>query len=157
MKFLVSLIVAAAAHASARPQLDACKILTKSEIAAVQGEKFTDAKLTTRGESTTCFYQLPTFVKSVSIDLMRSGARKFWDETFEKEHEAEAGEHEEKTEPLKVRGVGSEALWVGSRAAGSLYVRKGDAMVRVSVGGSGDDKEKIAKSKKLAIKALSKL
>jgi hypothetical protein len=129
-------------------------------VAAVQGEAFTNTTLTTRGKSTTCFYQLPTFSKSVSVDLMRSGAREFWEKNFEEERERarereEPGEKE--SEPMKIRGLGSEALWVGGRGTGSLYVRKGDSMVRVSVGGPGTEKEKIERSKKLALKALQRL
>jgi len=139
-------------------QLDACHVLSEKDVAAVQGEPFTKTTLTTRGRSTTCFYELATFSNSISVDVMRRGAREFWEENFEKEHEREREEAEEKeTEPLKVRGLGHEALWVGGRGTGSLYVRKGDSMVRVSVGGPGTDKEKIEKSKKLALKALKQL
>jgi hypothetical protein len=150
MMFIASLILAT--------QLDACHVLSQKDVAAVQGEAFTGTKLTKRGKSTTCFYQLPLFTNSVSVDLMRSGGREFWEQTFEKEHEHEREEPEESASaPMKVRGVGSEAFWVGGRGTGSLYVRKGDAMVRVSVGGAGTDKDKIEKSKKLAAKALKKL
>jgi hypothetical protein len=148
MILIASLVLAA--------QLDACHVLSQKDVAAVQGETFTDAKLTKRAESTTCFYQLPTFTNSISVDLMRSGARRFWEKTFEKAREHDEPE-EKASEPTKVRGVGSEAFWVGGRGTGSLYVRKGDAMVRVSVGGAGTDKQKIEKSKKLAAKALKKL
>jgi len=44
-----------------------------------------------------------------------------------------------------------------SKVAGSLYVREGDALLRISVGGPGDVKEKIARSKQLARKALNRL
>lgn len=139
--------------------LDACHVLQPKDVAAVQGEAFTETKLSAHETSTTCFYQLPTFSKSVSVDLMRSGARAFWKKTFERE-EGEEREHEEaeaKRPPRKVRGIGSEAFWVGSHAAGSLWVRKGDALLRISVGGPGTDDEKIARSKKLALVALKRL
>ena len=133
--------------------LDACHVLTKQDVAAVQGERFTATKLTKHGQSTTCFYQLPTFSKSISLDVMRSGAREFWEKNFEEERSGE----EEASEPMKVAGIGNEALWVGGRGTGSLYVRKGDAMVRVSVGGPGTQDDKIEKSKKLARRALKRL
>ena len=136
--------------------LDACHVLTKNEIAAVQGAPYTAAKLTTHGNTTTCFYQLPLFINSVSVDVTRTGAKEYWDQHFEHEAAGEAPE-EKVSPPLEVSGVGDDALWVGSRTAGSLYVRKGDAMLRVSVGGAGTDKEKIAKSKRLAHKALKRL
>ena len=74
------------------------------------------------------------------------------------EREPEHGEAEEpKRPPKRVRGVGDEAFWVGNRLAGSLYVRKGSAVLRVSVGGAGTEEEKIEKSKALAKRALKRL
>lgn len=107
----------------------------------------------------------------------------FWRETFQKdsaeerEHERErerdrdkkdrdkdkkAGrrseeEEEEAAPPQKVSGVGDDAFWVGSRVGGALYVLKGNAYVRLSVGGSGDQTSKINKSKTLAQKAIARL
>lgn len=143
-------------------QLDACHVLLPEDVAAVQGEAFTDAKLSKRDGSTTCFYQLPSFSKSVSVDLMRRGGREYWEKNFENEreerdHERKREEGEKEQPRVKVRGVGSEALWVPSRVSGSLYVRKGDSLIRVSVGGPGTDEEKIARSKALALKALKRL
>jgi len=134
--------------------LDACHVLTKREVAAVQGESFTAAKLTTRDEITQCFYQLPTFSKSISVDVIRD--KEFWAEHFDRE-EAEAHEEEEARPPREIRGLGDDALWVGGRAAGSLYVRTGDAVLRVSVGGPGSEDEKLAKSKTLAELALKRM
>jgi hypothetical protein len=122
----------------ARP--DACQILTKKEITAVQGEPYSDTKLTAREGGSQCFYQLPTFTKSVSVDVIRG--KEFWTRP---------------EEGVRVRGIGDEAFWAGNKVAGSLYVRKGDAVLRVSVGGPGTESEKIAKSKRLALKALRRL
>jgi hypothetical protein len=155
MVYAATLLLAARLTAA---QPDACQVLNKADLAAVQGEAFTSTKLSPRDGGTQCFYQLPTFTKSVSVDVRYRGARKFWDDTFEHEREHEAGEADEKvTPPVKVRGVGSEAMWVSSRVAGSLYVRKGDSLLRVSVGGPGDTKEKIARSKQLALRALRRM
>ena len=137
-------------------QLDACHVLSKKDVAAVQGQAYTQTKLTTRDKTSTCFYQLPTFSNSISLDVMRSGGRAFWKENFEKPADPQKPK-KKRLEPMKVTGVGNEALWVGGVGTGSLYVRKGDALVRVSVGGPGARKEKIEKSKKLALKALKKL
>jgi hypothetical protein len=161
-------LFAAAAHVSARPQAapaakNACQLLTGAEIAAVQGERFTDAKLTTLDNRSQCFYQLPTFVKSVSVDLIGGNARAYWREHFaskEKEEAKEPREGEESEEgqaPERVRGLGSEAFWAGSRVAGSLYVLKGNAILRVSVGGPGSESEKLARSKRLARNALRRM
>jgi hypothetical protein len=153
MTMFATLLMAAQLHAA---QPDACTVLTKADVAAVQGEAFTSTKLSRRDDATTCFYQLPTFSKSLSVDVMRSGGRRFWEEHFEHEHEGDDPD-EKASPPVKVSGVGSEALWVSSRVAGSLYVRKGDALLRVSVGGPGDTKEKIERSKRLALRALRRL
>lgn len=132
--------------------LDACHVLTKGEVAAVQGESFTAAKLTTRDEITQCFYQLPTFSKSISVDVIRD--KEFWEEHFDREEEHE---EEEARPPREIEGLGDDALWLGGRAAGSLYVRKGDSVLRVSVGGPGSEDEKLAKSKALAEQALKRM
>ena len=105
----------------------------------------------------------------------------FWRETFQKgsaeekdrererEREKKAGdkdkkaggrreeEEEEITPPQKVTGVGDEAFWIGSRVGGALYVLKGNAYLRISIGGSGDQTNRIAKSKTLAQKVVSRL
>lgn len=107
--------------------------------------------------------------------------KEFWRETFqkgaaeEKDHERErerdkkdrdkdkkAGgrgeeEEEEGTPPQKVAGVGDDAYWIGSRVGGALYVLKGNAYLRISIGGSGDQSNKINKSKTLAQKAIARL
>jgi hypothetical protein len=107
--------------------------------------------------------------------------KEFWRETFqqggaeEKERERERDrekkdrdkdkksggrreeEEEEITPPQKVTGVGDDAFWIGSRVGGALYVLKGSAYVRISIGGSGDQTNRIAKSKTLAQKVISRL
>jgi hypothetical protein len=107
--------------------------------------------------------------------------KEFWRETFqkgsaeEKERERErernkkdrdkdkkAGgqreeEEEEATPPQKVAGVGDDAFWIGSRVGGALYVLKGNAYLRISIGGSGDQTSRIKKSKTLAQKVIARL
>lgn len=134
-----------------------------------------------------CFFTLPTFSNSVSLLVAQKGdgpdakdPKDFWRETFqrggagEKERERErekkdrdkdkkAGgrreeeEEEEATPPQKVTGVGDDAFWIGSRVGGALYVLKGNAYLRISIGGSGDQTNKINKSKTLAQKAIARL
>lgn len=171
----IGMFVLATAAPSARPVAaapDACHVLTKRDVAAVQGEAWSETKLTSRGEVSQCFYRLPAFVNSISVDVIRDG-KEFWEERFmreeDEEHEREsrslhavraAREEEEEEEarpPRRIAGIGDEAFWAGSRIAGSLYVRKGDSVLRVSVGGKGTEEEKIARSKKLAARALRRL
>jgi len=154
---LAAILLATAAHTVARPS-DACSVLTKNDIAAVQGESFTTTKLTTHDDVSQCFYQLPTFTKSVSVDVIRD--KSFWAEHFDHAPEQEHAHEHEKEEahpPREIRGLGDDALWIGGRMAGSLYVRKGNAVLRVSVGGPGSEAEKIARSKTLAARALRRM
>jgi hypothetical protein len=107
--------------------------------------------------------------------------KEFWRETFQKGAEEERererererekkdrdkdkktrgrGEEEEEegTPPQKVSGVGNDAYWTGSRVGGALYVLKGNAYLRISIGGSGDQTSRINKSKTLAQKAIARL
>ena len=107
--------------------------------------------------------------------------KKFWEDTFgrdegkgsgrEKEREREkerdkakkdkpkAGgeEEEEGAAPEKVQGLGDEAFWIASRVGGALYVLKKDVFFRISVGGAGDEKAKLKKSKTLAQQVLKRI
>jgi hypothetical protein len=71
--------------------------------------------------------------------------------------EREEGEAKEASPPQPVKDLGDEAFWVGSTVGGALYVLKNDLFFRVSVGGAGDQKAKLSKSKTLAQKILNKL
>jgi hypothetical protein len=163
---------------AAAPRLpNACQLLTARDIARVQGEEFRSVKLTESDANgmrvSQCFYALPSFTSSVSVDVMRGKTRSFWNGHFaaareEKEmdedhdrklaprsHESEEEEH--RSGARKVSGIGDAAVWSGNRVAGALYVLKGDTIVRVSVGGAGNEEQKIERSKKLAARALRKL
>jgi hypothetical protein len=133
-----------------------------------------------------CFFTLPTFSNSISLLVAQKGdgadakdPRDFWRETFqkgsagEKERERErdkkdrdkdkkAGgrseeEEDEGAPPQKVAGVGDDAYWIGSRVGGALYVLKANSYLRISIGGAGDQTNKINKSKTLAQKAIARL
>jgi hypothetical protein len=151
---------------------DACALITKAEIEAVQGEPVKETKSSDRSSSSfaisQCFYSLPTFNKSVSLEVTRgqSGIKEFWNKTFHKKEEAgEEGEEdrgrgeegEKEAKPKPVPGVGDEAFWMASRVAGALYVLKNNAFIRISIGGPDNESVKIEKSKTLAKKALSRL
>jgi hypothetical protein len=90
----------------------------------------------------------------------RKGEKK--DEKERERERAQSGgrgeeEGEESAPPKKITGVGEEAYWTGSRVGGALYVLKKNAFIRISVGGPGNEEEKINKSKALAQKALKRL
>ena len=163
---------------SSAGKTDACSLLTAEEVRTVQGEAFKETKASEGAENgmviSQCFFSLPTFANSVNVAVMRKGEgtgardpRKFWEQTFAKESERDKQkeknaaknreEEEEGAAPQKVEGVGDEAFWTGNRVGGALYVLKHNAYIRVSVGGAGDQKAKLEKSKALARMALKRL
>ena len=166
-------------------KLDPCSLLTADEVKAVQGEAFKETKASEGSDNgmvvSQCFFSLPTFANSVNLAVMQKGEgneardpREFFEKTFagrpeserEKEREkrerksAAKGREEEEKEgsaAQKVEGVGDEAFWTGNRVGGALYVLKHDAYIRVSIGGAGDQKTKIEKTKALARLALKRI
>jgi hypothetical protein len=167
----------------------ACALLSASDIQAVQGEAVSDTHGSERSNdalvTSQCFYRLPTFSKSISLDVMRpAGAveskravEEFWERRFgegreeeEREREAERerekkrggerkkeeGEHEQEQSaaPQPVPGLGDEAFWVGNQINASLYVRKNNVIVRLSIGGPEDQSAKIKKARALAEQVL---
>jgi len=145
----------------------ACTLLTKDDTQTVQGEPFTSTKPSGQTGGglliSQCYFELPTTVNSVVLTVTRKadGGRDpsdSWREIFHREESARKEKEEgEGKEPLKVEGVGDEAFWTGNRVGGALYVLKGNAYIRISVGGAGDQTQKIEKSKKLAESVLKRL
>jgi hypothetical protein len=167
-----------------KSRIDACTLLTSKEIESVQGEALKETKLTEQSAGgfsvSQCFFSLPTFTNSVSLLVSQKGEgagasdpKNYWRNTFHKDKEKDkdkdrdrAGdrdqkkgeaEEEEGAPPLKIDGVGDEAYWIGSRVGGALYVLKGNAYLRISIGGPSDQAAKMKKSKALAQKALARL
>jgi hypothetical protein len=160
-----------------KPKIDACAMLTSKDIEPIQGEALKETKLS--GTSTggfnvsQCFFTLPTFTNSISLAVTQRGdglgardPREFWKDTFHTEERKKGGKQEKDREgekeeesapPQKVTGIGDEAFWTASRAAGGLYVLKGNSYIRVSVGGPGDQESKLKKSKALARKVIERL
>lgn len=156
---------------SATPDEFACGLLTKEEAQAVQGEPFKSTKAS-HGPGpglkvSQCYFELPTPVNSIVLTVTRKadapGAhdpKESWRELFyserprEKEKEKEEGEEKG---PQKVEGLGDDAFWSGSRVGGALYVLKDNCYIRISVGGAGDQAQKLEKSKALAAAVLKRL
>jgi hypothetical protein len=176
-----------AATQPVKSRIDTCSLLTSDDIKSVQGEAYQDAKRSDRQDGDfiigQCYFALPTTANSVVLNLTtaREGgstsARKFWETTFARSAEApparekekekdrekeksgerrEAGE-EESPKPEKIAGLGEDAYWIASQVGGALYVLKGDEFFRISVGGAGDARSKLNKSKTLAQHVLKKL
>src|SRR5256885_12215107 len=98
----------------------ACTLLTAEEIEAVQHERPQISKPSAQpGPQLVvrqCFYQLPTFEKSISLEVTSGPAAKtYWQKAFHEERPREDDEQgEAKEEPERVRGLGEEAYWTGS-------------------------------------------
>jgi hypothetical protein len=170
---------APAAAVAVKPKVDACALLSSKEIESVQGEAIKETKLT--GQSTggfsvsQCFFTLPNFTNSISLLVAQKGEgsgandpKEFWRDTFHEDKAREKskgrdkrkGEEEEEgggVPPQKIPGIGDEAYWTRSRVGGALYVLKGDAYIRISIGGAADQATKIKRSKVLAQKVLARL
>ena len=153
-------------------------MLTSEEIQSIQGEALKEAKLNESSGNglrvSQCFFSLPTFTNSISLTVTQKaddpGARdpkQFWKETFhsgkqrnddgDRQRDREKDEGKESRPPQKIPGIGDEAFWMASRAAGILYVLKDSSYIRISIGGGGDQQTKIGKSKAIARKVIDRL
>ena len=161
--------------------VDACKLLTADEIQTIQRDTLKDIKPTARAGGTfiisQCFYATSQFVNSVSLTVTQQSSdtgaeniREFWKQRFrnaashdrerekERDNSAKASEEEEEgAPPERVNGLGDEAYSVGNAKSGALYVLKGNKILRISVGGSHSQPERIQKMKSLAQYAVSRL
>ena len=173
------------AAAIARPRVDACSLLTSSEITAIQNDNVKTTKLSGATDNgfdvSQCFFTLETFANSISLKVTQkretNNARdpaEFWRTAFS-QHEgnrednrdrelaqkraSERSDREEKESvpPLPVTGIGDDAYWMGDQVGGALYVLKGDSYLRISIGGVGDRNAKIKKTTALAQKVLDRL
>jgi hypothetical protein len=144
----------------------ACGLLTGDEVRAVQGEAFKDAKPSEKSGAgllvSQCYFELPVAVNSIVLTVTRKaeGGRDpidNWRDIFYREKESRKKEEGEEKKPERIDGVGDEAFWEGTRVGGVLYVLKGNSYIRISVGGAGDQAQKIEKSKALAESVLKRL
>ena len=74
-----------------------------------------------------------------------------------KKKEEEEGEEEEDSRPQRVPGLGEEAYLTGNRVNATLSVLKGDAVLRLTLGGAEERPVKLKKAAALAAKALRRL
>ena len=170
-KFLIFLaIVGEILGAGPAPKSpDACALIPKSVIEKVQGEPVRQSKGTSSKSGTVfvaqCVYSLTTSSNSISVALTlpdpagsKTGAREFWERSFHKsDRDKDAGEEGEKEiPPAPISGLGEEAYWVRS-FVGTLYVLKGDAFLRISIGGKQDDAARLKKAQTLAEAALANM
>ena len=109
-------------------------------------------------------------VTQQNSDTGAESIRELWKQRFsttgshDKERERERDnkaraleEEDEGAPPERVKGIGEEAYSVGNAKFGALYVLKGNKILRISVGGSHSQPERIRKMKSLAQYAVSRL
>jgi len=138
----------------------ACALLTAAEVASVQGEEPTKVhQKKPLSDTSQCLFSLPTVTKFVLVEVTR-GPRVA--QLAERMRLAAAVEGEESGEfeaPAveRVEGLGDEAFWAEGVRQGALYVRRGQTLLRVAVGGDEDKEAKMTKLRLLASKALGRL
>jgi hypothetical protein len=177
----VAAILAAMPLAAASAQGDACRLLTRSEIAGVQKGSVVETKPTSRESGgfaiLACFYRVEPFDRSVSLELTRRARgsahdpRERWERMFSNSEESDdedgAGNSEKSVKSAKEKGekespprpvshVGEAAYWISNPVSGALYVLKGNSYLRVSLGGPDPETVKIEKASELARKALAR-
>lgn len=108
-----------------------------------------------------CYVGAATTANSVNIIVTEKtngsdaqDPRRTWEQIFGEGAKEQSGEH---AKSEKIQGVGDEAYWRGAPIGSSLYALKGNAYVRVSVGGGDSGESKLEKSKKVAELILSRL
>ena len=180
---LALLAQAPAAKPPAAKKPDACALLADADVRTLLGVTVKERQPGTQEAHglllSQCYLGTGT-PRSVSIAVAgntRSGGktvtpRAFWRDQFHRRDEHASGRKGEKheaarngekrdqegeTEAKPIDGVGDEAFWSGTRVAGALYVLRGNTFIRVSVGGISDEKERIEKSRQLAVTALARL
>ena len=138
----------------------ACALLTAAEIASVQGEKparFRESR--PQSDASQCFIALPTAAKSVYVEVTRGPRVAQLADRLRLAAEVEseeAGEHEAHAID-RVAGMGDEAFWADGIRQGALYVRRGETLLRIALGGDEGKEAQLGKLRLLAGKALSRL
>jgi hypothetical protein len=96
----------------------------------------------------------------VSISAGTVG-RAYWERMFAERAGSEKEEHEREGRRgdarQRVRGLGNEAYWLPTPVGGTLYVLQGENVLRIALGGSASDADRLAKAKTLAGRALPRL
>jgi hypothetical protein len=175
MLTMLLLAVAAAPAPAAVP--DPCALLTRAEVAVVQGEDVREARASRRTEGAlaidTCLWTLPTYSRSVAVEVAtaeRDTIDAVWTRTFhrerrdqeregkgQRESKGERGGKREEARPRRIRGLGRESFWTAEPPSGALYVRTGRAWFRISTGGPARSSDTQRKMTDLARKVLRRL
>ena len=176
-------LVSVAAPAFAAQPPTACDVLTKADLAAAQGQDFSETKLSTKTQGplsvSQCFYRLPSFEKSVVVTLTRplsakdtSSILEYWNaheaalviaKTVDRDDDSRPhttnNRHDEEHpgDTVRVAGLGDDATWSGTPMASALHVLWHGMIVRISVGGSASLDQKLETSRQLATAILKRV
>ena len=157
-------------HEAVRPE--ACTLLSAQEFESVVGEPLTGTTASPQSSEdfvvSQCYFAAKTPSNSIHVAVTMKGdgagsrsPRSFWDETFHRGKESASGEEGEKDEkkapPERIADLGDEAFWVANPFGGVLYVLAHDSYIRVAIGGSGKQPERIAKATALSRLILKRL
>jgi len=155
--------------------IDACALIEKAEIQAVQGAPVQSTVPSTQSSGalaiSQCYYTVSSGdgSKNLSVHLeviqadpkSPNAVKEYWERSFGEKGKTEKGEREEEEKeskpPQRVSGVGEEAFWIGNSRVGALYALKKGKLVRVSIGGADDPKTRLEKTKKLVVSVLKRL
>jgi len=142
---------------------DACALLTPTDVKDVQGEEPVESTASEQRDGNLiihqCFFRLTEFSKSVSLSAGIVG-RAYWERMFAERSDSkeEEGEREDRGNARRtVRRLGDEAFWLPSPVGGTLYVRQGENLLRIAVGGKASDAGRLAAATMLARRALPRL
>lgn len=163
---------------------DACALIADEEMISVQKDqikkKTNSSKVSGALLVSQCFYEMNDYPKSISFQITQPSAnaavkadiREIWEKQYKREPEADndreeeqerdkdkkdSGKKETESSRLNVPNLGDEALHVGNRLSESLYVLKGNNILRIGIGGTDNEKVRFEKLKKLAEYALKRL
>lgn len=148
---------------------NACGFLEDSEVTAVQGapvQSKTPNQQTTGGMiASQCYYTVISADKkknlSVHLQVMEADSKtpnavtEYWEKSFDPKNRK--ARKRGKQGPQDLSDVGDEAVWVDSGKSGILYALHKRKLLRISVGGGADSKDRLAKSKQLMAKALQRV
>src|SRR5262249_38070431 len=110
-------------------------------------------------DTSQCLFSLPTAAKFVLVEVTRGPRAAQLAERMRLAAEVESEESGQFEAPAveRVEGLGDEAFWVAGASQGALYVRPGQTLLRVAVGGDEAKEAKMTKLRLLASKALGRL
>lgn len=156
IRIVMSIFIAGAAQAAPATPPRACDLLAAESIQAAQRDTLKERKGSEHDGKglhySQCVFETGDFVRSVSVTLISGGIGEYWERTFG------AGQRlGRKNPPRAVTVAGQPAFWTSDQRAGVLYVRSGDVVLRISVGGQSDDEERLRRTSALAEVALRRL